>query len=75
VQIPEDSERPEGTSDSVPEPGREGDQAHHPGPARPRPATSAAPCSGAGGRTSCPGLLVSVAGTDAPGQALVMVEE
>ncbi len=33
MQIPEDSERPEATSDLTPEPEREGDQADH----RPRP--------------------------------------
>ncbi|NUV29873.1 hypothetical protein G6W59_16385 [Streptomyces odorifer] len=48
MQIPEDSERPEGTSDSVPEPGREGDQAHHPRPCPPPPGHVRCPMLGCG---------------------------
>ncbi|MEU0125202.1 hypothetical protein ABZ114_26580 [Streptomyces albidoflavus] len=49
MQIPEDSERPEGSSDLAPEPGREPDQAgHRPRPSPPPPGYVRCPMLGCG---------------------------
>lgn len=71
---PADSDHQDAPPDQ-PEPGREPDRADHRRPGSPPPGYVRCPMLGCGRLHSCPGLLVSVAGTDAPGQTLVMVEE